>query len=66
MCCNLCPKYFLNQLVTNANDLFSGAQDVSIYEEGAYTESYSQNVGDNKIQFCIVAILREDNILREK
>ena len=31
------PSIYLNRLTNNEKNLFSGAQDVSIYNEGAYT-----------------------------
>ena len=49
------PNIFLNQLKTNNSTLFSGAQDVSIYNEGAYTgEISAAMLNDNNIKFCIV------------
>ena len=49
------PSIFLNQLKINNPYLFSGAQDVSVYQQGAYTgELSAKMLADNKIQFCIV------------
>ena len=55
-CVVVCPpNIFLNQLKTNNSNLFSGAQDVSIYNEGAYTgEVSAAMLNDNNIKFCIV------------
>ena len=55
-CVVVCPpNIFLNQLKTNNSTLFSGAQDVSIYNEGAYTgEISAAMLNDNNIKFCIV------------
>ena len=55
-CVVVCPpNIFLNQLKTNHSTLFSGAQDVSIYNEGAYTgEISAAMLNDNNIKFCIV------------
>ena len=55
-CVVVCPpNIFLNQLKTNNSNLFSGAQDVSIYNEGAYTgEISAAMLNDNNIKFCIV------------
>ena len=67
-CVVICaPSIFLNQLDTNANDLFSGAQDVSIYEEGAYTgELSAKMLADNNIQFCIVGHSERRQYFEEK
>ena len=49
------PSIFLNQLKTNNKNLFSGAQDISIYDEGAYTgEVSAKMLKDFDVQFCIV------------
>ena len=55
-CVVVCPpNIFLHQLKTNNSNLFSGAQDVSIYNEGAYTgEISAAMLNDNNIKFCIV------------
>ncbi len=55
-CVVVCPpNIFLHQLKTNNSNLFSGAQDVSIYNEGAYTgEVSAAMLNDNNIKFCIV------------
>ena len=55
-CVVVCPpNIYLNQLNTNNSNLFSGAQDVSIYNEGAYTgEISAAMLNDNNIKFCIV------------
>ena len=49
------PSIYLNLLVSNNKNLFSGAQDVSIYNDGAYTgELSAKMLADNKIKFSIV------------
>ena len=55
-CVVVCPpNIFLNQIDTNNSNLFSGAQDVSIYNEGAYTgELSAAMLNNNNIKFCIV------------
>lgn len=55
-CVVICsPSIFLNQLEINNKNLFSGAQDVSIYQEGAFTGELSAKMLDDiKIQFSLV------------
>ena len=55
-CIVICPpSIFLNRLKTNDKNLFSGAQDVSIHNEGAFTgELSSTMLSDENIKFCIV------------
>ena len=55
-CVVVCPpNIFLNQIDTNNSNLFSGSQDVSIYNEGAYTgELSAAMLNNNNIKFCIV------------
>ena len=49
------PSIYLNRLKNNEKNLFSGAQDVSIYNEGAYTGEVSAKMLLNEnIKFCIV------------
>ena len=49
------PNIYLNRLKNNNINLFSGAQDVSLYNEGAYTGEISANMlNDEKIDFCLV------------
>ena len=49
------PSIFLTHLNKNEKNLFSGAQDVSIYNEGAYTgELSARMLADNNIKFCLV------------
>ena len=55
-CVIICPpSIYLNQIKTNQKNLFLGAQNVSIYNEGAFTGELSANMlKDNNINFCIV------------
>ena len=55
-CTVVCPpSIYLNLIHVNNQNLFSGAQDVSIFEEGAYTGELSSNmILDNNIKFCLV------------
>lgn len=55
-CIVICsPNIYLNQLKSNNKFLFSGAQDVSMYNNGAYTgELSSSMLLDNNINFCLV------------
>ena len=55
-CVVICsPSIYLNKLKINSKNLFSGAQDVSFFNEGAYTgELSSRMLLDNNISFCIV------------
>ena len=49
------PSIYLNTLKTDGKNMFKGAQDVSIYKEGAYTgEISAEMLEDNKINFCLV------------
>ena len=55
-CVVICsPSIYLNHLKTNSKNLFSGSQDVSIYNEGAYTgELSAAMLADNNINFSLV------------
>ncbi len=55
-CTIICsPSIYLNSLKGNNKNLFSGAQDVSSYKEGAYTGELSASMlKDNNIDFCLV------------
>ena len=49
------PSIFLNRLKYNSNNLFIGAQDVSIYNEGAFTGEISAKMLSNEnVSFCLV------------
>ncbi len=49
------PSIFLTHLNKKEKNLFSGAQDVSIYNEGAYTgELSARMLADNNIKFCLI------------
>ncbi len=61
------PSIYLNRLKTNSNNLFSGAQDVSIYDEGAYTgELSAKMLSDENIQFCLVGHSERRQYFNEK
>ena len=55
-CTIICaPAIYLSILQTNAKNLFFGAQDVSIYNEGAYTgEISAEMLKEKKSSFCLV------------
>ena len=55
-CTVICsPSIFIHQLQANNTNLFSGAQDVSIYNEGAYTgELSSKMLAEFNTKFCLV------------
>ena len=55
-CVVICsPNIFLNSLKINNTNLFSGAQDISVYLEGAYTgELSAKMLTENNVQFCLV------------
>ena len=55
-CIVICaPNIYLHRLQSNKKNLFFGAQDVSIYNEGAYTGEVSADMlNENKTNFCIV------------
>ena len=55
-CTVICsPNIYLNKLKTNNTNLFAGSQDVSVYQEGAYTGEISCGMlVDNNIAFCLV------------
>ena len=55
-CTVICaPSLFLSYLISNNKNLFSGSQDVSIYNEGAYTGEFSAKMLSNlNIGFSIV------------
>ena len=49
------PIIYLNLLQTNNNNLFFGAQDVSIYNQGAYTgEISAQMIQESNANFCLL------------
>jgi len=49
------PSIYLNALKIDSKNMFRGAQDVSIYREGAYTgELSAEMLQDNNINFCLV------------
>ncbi len=49
------PSIYLSHLRRNNKNLFSGAQNISIYNEGAYTgELSAKMLVDNNVQFCLV------------
>ena len=49
------PSIYLNHLKVDSKNLFSGAQDVSQFNEGAYTgELSAKMLHDNNIDFCLV------------
>ena len=57
------PSIYLNTLKTDGKNMFKGAQDVSIYKEGAYTgELSAEMLEENNINFCLVGHSEEDNI----
>ena len=55
-CTVICsPSIYLRSLKRNNINLFSGAQDVSFYKEGAFTGELSASMlKDNNIDFCLV------------
>jgi len=55
-CTIICsPTIYLSNLQTNKKNLFFGAQDVSIYNEGAYTgEISAEMLKEKKSNFCLV------------
>ncbi len=55
-CIVICaPNIYLNFLNINNFNLFSGAQDISIYNKGAFTGELSASMlTDNNVNFCIV------------
>ncbi len=55
-CTVICsPSIYLSRLQTNNLNLFSGGQDVSIFDEGAYTgELSAKMLCDYNIKFCLV------------
>ena len=55
-CIVICaPNIYLHRLQSNKKNLFFGAQDVSLYNEGAYTGEVSADMlNENKTNFCIV------------
>ena len=67
-CTIICPpSIYLSHIQTNDKNLFSGAQDVSIYEEGAYTgELSAKMLSENKIQFSLVGHSERRNLFKEK
>tara|TARA_B100000073_G_C23546655_1_gene498397 strand:- start:27 stop:746 length:720 start_codon:yes stop_codon:yes gene_type:complete len=69
-CVVICPpSLYLNKMNNNKENLFSGAQDVSRYNKGAYTGEFSaEMLRDLDVSFCIVGHserrqnFNEDNI----
>ena len=55
-CIVICPpNIYLNSVKQNNVNLFTGAQDVSIYQNGAYTgELSARMLQDTNIHFCLV------------
>ncbi len=55
-CTVICsPSIYLNYLEVKKDYLFSGAQDVSYYKNGAYTGELSASMlKDNNVNFCLV------------
>ena len=55
-CTVICPpSIYLNRIKINNRNLFSGAQDVSLFEDGAYTgELSAKMLSEDQIKFCIV------------
>ena len=55
-CTIICsPSIYLKSLKGNNENLFCGAQDVSLYKEGPYTGELSASMlKDNDIDFCLV------------
>ena len=55
-CLVICPPViYLNLIKSNNKNLFIGSQDVSLYDEGAYTGEVSVNMlVDNEVKFSIV------------
>jgi triosephosphate isomerase len=66
-CVVICsPSIFLTSLPQNNKNLFSGAQDISSYKQGAYTGELSASMlYDNNIHFCIVGHSERRNYFRE-
>ena len=72
-CVVICPpSLYLNKMNNNKENLFSGAQDVSRYNKGAYTGEFSaEMLSDLDVSFCIVGHserrqnFNEDNITIE-
>ena len=64
-CVVICPPFtFINQI--NSKNLFIGAQDCSIYTEGAYTgETSSKMLKDSGCHFCIIGHSERRNIFSE-
>jgi len=49
------PNIFLSRLINNPDNLFKGAQDVSIYNKGAFTgEVSAYMLSEENIEFCLV------------
>ena len=67
-CTVICPpSIFFNYLKVNDTNLFSGAQDVSLYDEGAYTgEISAKMLRDIDINFCIVGHSERRQYFNEK
>tara|TARA_A100001011_G_scaffold78844_1_gene81472 strand:- start:6574 stop:7293 length:720 start_codon:yes stop_codon:yes gene_type:complete len=67
-CVVICsPSIFLNSLESNNENLFTGAQDVSIFQEGAYTGELSAGMlKDCKINFCLVGHSERRQYFNEK
>ncbi len=67
-CIVICPtSIYLDTLSQKKNKFFIGAQNVSQYEDGAYTGEISSNsLRDFKIDFCIVGHSERRQIFYEK
>ncbi len=55
-CVVICPpNIYLNRIKANNKNLFSGSQDVSMFNDGAYTGELSASMlFDNNVKFCLV------------
>ncbi len=66
-CTIICsPSAFLSFLKNNNKNLFTGAQDVSIYQEGPYTgELSAKMLSDISVSFCLVGHSERRQIFNE-
>ena len=55
-CVVICPpNIYLNRIKADNKNLFSGSQDVSMFNDGAYTGELSASMlFDNNVKFCLV------------
>ncbi len=67
-CVVICPPIIYANKIQNKNkNVFLGSQDVSIFNEGAYTGEVSASMlDDNNIKFCIVGHSERRQIYNEK